>query len=435
MSATPISSVNIDSAATKLADAILGNNEQDLADTLKAIATEIGVSHIAYLRLSPDKSVEINLLNAVVTYSKSWQFRYFLKQYVQYDPVISHGRNAAVPFDWASLPMDDPATKAFFADAANHNVGRHGLSIPLRNRRGVFALVSFTSDLSADEWELYKTNNLKKLQLLSALIDSAANINFKLPSFPVSGADLQWRAMLSRAWRLICATARDVPDEKRLQRELIEARDQEKERLGRELHDGLCQNLAGIAALSATLARKLAARNDPVEIAAVEITTLLQQTIGDARDLAHGLNPAGLAQMGLVPALDALAANVKALHPVTCTFKCDRRFPRLDAASEAHLYRITQEAVNNAVAHGRGKRIEISLRSRGSAGKLAYPRQWRGNSARTRRLRRHRAAYDGLPGAADRRLLASAAGGSARHDCGLRFRRAGRPLDGATSCS
>jgi signal transduction histidine kinase len=220
---------------------------------------------------------------------------------------------------------------------------------------------------------------------LSALIDSAANINFKLPPFPVSlsnreeqylickdGADrrLQLRAMFSRAWRLICATARDVTDEKRLERELIEARDREKERLGRELHDGLCQNLAGILALSATLARKLAARNDPGEIAAAEITTLLQQAIGDARDLARGLNPAGLAQMGLAPALDALAANVKALHPVTCTFNYDRRFPRLDVASEAHLYRIAQEAVNNAVAHGRGNRIEISLRIRGQQGNL-----------------------------------------------------------------
>ena len=67
----------------------------------------------------------------------------------------------------------------------NHSVGRNGLSIPLRNRRGVFAVVSFTSDLSKEEWEVYKASNLRGLQLLSVLIDSAANINFKLPSVPV----------------------------------------------------------------------------------------------------------------------------------------------------------------------------------------------------------------------------------------------------------
>src|SRR3954471_20165238 len=72
------------------------------------------------------------------------------------------------------------------------------------------------------------------------------------------------------------------------------AGDRERERLGRELHDGLCQNLAGIAALGATLARKLAARNDPAQGAAAEIVVFLQQAIGDARDLAHSLNAGGV---------------------------------------------------------------------------------------------------------------------------------------------
>jgi DNA-binding CsgD family transcriptional regulator len=125
------------------------------------------------------------LLVAVVTYSRLWQHRYFVKKYMASDPVISYGRHAAEPFDWTNLPLEDPATKAFFADALNHSVGRNGLSIPLRNRRGVFALVSFTSDLGGEEWETYKTNNMRGLQLLSVLIDSAANINFKLPALPV----------------------------------------------------------------------------------------------------------------------------------------------------------------------------------------------------------------------------------------------------------
>ena len=81
--------------------------------------------------------------------------------------------------------MDEPEAKAFFADAFNHSVGRNGLSFPLRNRRGVFALVSFSGDLSNEEWEDYKAANLEKLKLLSVLIDSASNINFKLPAFPV----------------------------------------------------------------------------------------------------------------------------------------------------------------------------------------------------------------------------------------------------------
>lgn len=188
--------VTIEFATARLTETILGNDDRDLAETLKAIASEIGVNHVAYLRLSPDKSPDICLLVAVVTYSRLWQHRYFVKKYMTNDPVITYGRAADQPFDWANVPVDDPATKAFFTDALNHSVGRNGLSIPLRNRRGVYALVSFTSDLSKDEWEAYKDVNMAKLKLLSVLIDSASHINFKLPAFPVHLSNREEQCLL-----------------------------------------------------------------------------------------------------------------------------------------------------------------------------------------------------------------------------------------------
>jgi signal transduction histidine kinase len=147
--------------------------------------------------------------------------------------------------------------------------------------------------------------------------------------------------------------------------------DREKERLGRELHDGLCQNLVGIAALSSTLSKKLAAEGSPAAAEASEIAKLLNGAIGHARDLARGLNPVGLEQIGLAAALEAFASNVQVLFRVSCRFQCDRPFLRLGAEAEAHLYRIAQEAVNNAITHGRGRRIEISLRFRGGKGLLS----------------------------------------------------------------
>jgi DNA-binding CsgD family transcriptional regulator len=192
----PSVDISIQSATERLIETILGNDDHDLADTLKAIASEVGLDHIAYLRLSPDKSPDICLLVAVVTYSRLWTHRYFVKKYITDDPVIAYGRAANQPFDWANVSLDDPAAKAFFADALNHNVGRNGLSIPLRNRRGVFALVSFSSDLSNDEWEDYKAANLGKLKLLSVLIDSASNINFKLPAFPVHLSNREEQCLL-----------------------------------------------------------------------------------------------------------------------------------------------------------------------------------------------------------------------------------------------
>ena len=126
-------SITIDSAAIRLTDTILGYNEQDLEGTLKAIAADIGVCHISYLRLSPEKSSDTSLLTAIVTYSIRWQHRYFEKQYVLFDPVMAHGSKAVLPFDWDELASDDPAVQAFFVDAVNYGVGRNGISIPVRN--------------------------------------------------------------------------------------------------------------------------------------------------------------------------------------------------------------------------------------------------------------------------------------------------------------
>ncbi|SRR5271166_3557772 len=174
--------INIEGSAVRLTDTILGYNEQDLSDILRAIASEIGVSHISYVRFSPDKSSDTSLLTAIVTYSSDWKRCYFVKQYVNTDPVIAYGRDAVVPFDWETLVGDDPAVHAFLDDAASHGVGRNGLSIPVRNRRGMYALVSFSGNQSRAEWARYKSDNIGKLRLLSVLIDSAANINSKLPS-------------------------------------------------------------------------------------------------------------------------------------------------------------------------------------------------------------------------------------------------------------
>src|SRR5271166_5100894 len=126
----PMASITIDSAAIRLTDTILGYNEQDLEGTLKAIAVDIGVCHISYLRLSPDKGSDTSVLTtAIVTYSMSWQRRYFERQYVLIDPVIAIGSKAVLPFDWDQLVSDDPAVQAFFVDALSHGVGRNGISI------------------------------------------------------------------------------------------------------------------------------------------------------------------------------------------------------------------------------------------------------------------------------------------------------------------
>ena len=183
---------------------------------------------------------------------------------------------------------------------------------------------------------------------------------------------LEWNARPVEGSQKIYAIARDVTQQKLLEREILEIADLEKERLGRELHDGLCQSLAGIAALSLTLSRRLEGNSDSTQsAAAAEITRLLNETIKEAHNLARGLGPVGLRAAGLDGAVEALALNVQHLFGVSCTLDCDGPFPRLGCEHEAHLYRVAQEAVNNAVAHGRAERIEISLSSKDGKGLLS----------------------------------------------------------------
>jgi len=183
---------------------------------------------------------------------------------------------------------------------------------------------------------------------------------------------LEWDARSVAGRGEIYATARDITYRKQLQQEILEIADREQERLGRDLHDGLCQTLAGIAALSATLSRHLACPGATASTAegtmavaglSAEITQLLNAAIGEARDLARALGPVGLDQAGLDGALSALAVNVQRMFRVRCAFLGDRALARLPREIESHLFRIAQQAVNNAVAHGHPDRIDISLGS------------------------------------------------------------------------
>jgi DNA-binding CsgD family transcriptional regulator len=164
---------SIASAAVRLTDKILGYNSAPLGEILKLIAADMGLTNVAHLRFVSERSEDITVLTAINTYSVEWQSRYFLKQYSKIDPVVRFGVQALAPFDWDSLNRDDPVVQNFFADAVRHSVGSKGLSIPVRNRKNSLSLVSFSSDLLDEEWQAYKEANMRDLQQLAVLIDSA----------------------------------------------------------------------------------------------------------------------------------------------------------------------------------------------------------------------------------------------------------------------
>ena len=174
--------VGANSAAMKLTNKIIGRETDDLLDILRRFAPEIGVDHIAYVRMGSNKSLESSLLASYVTYPKEWLRRYFLKQYFLTDPILRFGMNTSLHhFDWGDIDERSPAIKDFFSDAARHKVGSNGISILVRNRKNSYAIVSFTSDMTKKDWQKFKSININKLYHASALVDSAAITGSKPP--------------------------------------------------------------------------------------------------------------------------------------------------------------------------------------------------------------------------------------------------------------
>ncbi len=161
--------------------------------------------------------------------------------------------------------------------------------------------------------------------------------------------------------RLFTGFVRDITERKRLEREVLEISDQERRRIGQDLHDGLCQHLAGIELMSQVLEQKLAAKSKVDAPRAGEIARYVRDAISQTRSLARGLSPVTLESEGLASALRELAANTEKMFGIACRVECLEKVPGVPAASATHLYRIAQEAVSNAIKHGKANQVVIHL--------------------------------------------------------------------------
>lgn len=157
--------------------------------------------------------------------------------------------------------------------------------------------------------------------------------------------------------------ARDISGRKQLEREILEVSDREQRRIGHDLHDGLCQHLAGIELMSQVLEKKLAPKFKDGARRAAEIARNVRETIGQTRSLARGLSPVTLEAEGLASALHEHALNVEKLFGVRCRFDYDSQVPVPSHAMATHLFRLAQEAISNAVKHGKATEISLHLKA------------------------------------------------------------------------
>jgi len=150
-------------------------------------------------------------------------------------------------------------------------------------------------------------------------------------------------------------------EREQLQQELLTISEREKQLISQELHDGLCQNLAGTAMMCGTLTRRLALRQDQDSLCANQICAMLNLNVNEARNLSHGLHPVGPEGEGLMNALTELAGTVTNLFHIRCVFHCPKPVILENGPISTHLFRIAQEAINNARKHGEADEVRISL--------------------------------------------------------------------------
>jgi PAS domain S-box-containing protein len=162
----------------------------------------------------------------------------------------------------------------------------------------------------------------------------------------------------------------DVTDRRRLEREILQISELEQRRIGHDLHDGLCQHLAATELRAEILAQKLQRKSTTDAAQVAEIGKQVREAISQTRLLARGLSPVVVESEGLMSALEELASYTERMFRVKSEFLCPGTVLIHDHAAATHLYRIAQEAVSNAIRHGKAKRIVISLRRVGDRNEL-----------------------------------------------------------------
>jgi signal transduction histidine kinase len=179
-------------------------------------------------------------------------------------------------------------------------------------------------------------------------------------------AEVQRRtAELTRANREL---TREIERRLHLEREVSEISNRTMQRIGQDLHDDLCQHLAGIAMHASVLRGGLAGADGKALAAIEQIGALLEDSIARAKQIARGLYPAGLEAHGLGAAVEELVEAIRRSYPAAIDFRASPGFALRDTERALQVYRIVQEALANALKHSGSVRVEVRLYQAGPPG-------------------------------------------------------------------
>jgi len=178
-------------------------------------------------------------------------------------------------------------------------------------------------------------------------------------------------SLVLRGERFWLTMLQDATARRQLEREVLEASNREQQRIGNDLHDGLGQELTGIALLLRGLENRAERAAPDLSSAIEEIALLVNDAIFTTRALARGLTPVTFDRGGLALALEELARRLSATFHINVRCEADDSLEQgLESVNALHLYRIAQEAVTNAAQHGSASQVSIMLRRDGERGLL-----------------------------------------------------------------
>jgi two-component system, NarL family, sensor histidine kinase UhpB len=263
------------------------------------------------------------------------------------------------PFDYWPAEERDSITAAL-AKVGGAEVPPAGLELRLCRKNGerfdTLLLMTALKDSSDNitGWLSSITDITQRKQAEDALRRSHEELELRVRqrTAELSAANTQLQAALA--------------ERRRLEHELLEITDKERRRIGLNLHDDLGQKLTGIALMSKGLQVQLARRGVEGAAEAARIHTLIQETMTQTRELSHDLVTLDLQEKDLASAMEGMVSHVKRTFNISCRFECEITAPALETSSVSQLYKITQEAVTNAIKHAQAKNVEIRLANGGN---------------------------------------------------------------------
>jgi two-component system CheB/CheR fusion protein len=155
-------------------------------------------------------------------------------------------------------------------------------------------------------------------------------------------------------------TRRKELEREAVQREVLALTAREQQHIGQELHDGVGQELTGLGLMAQSLAQRLQ-EAVPEKRIALRLIAGLDSVHQQVRELSRGLIPVHVESRGLAAALDDLVARMTEASGISVTAECPECLEVADHETATQLFRIAQEAISNAVRHGRPRHIRLML--------------------------------------------------------------------------